>query len=339
MNGFAVDPKLLEARYQRAVFRGGEETIRGDFQLRYGEAWEELWRASYDAGEEDVETAEKSSALLVDLVKSRIDDVGTAALYAAYGRNLALERELELGMELLGRPGALEKLLRWGLVMHFDDDVATAPPYLAKLLIELGEAASFCRPNPREELEAYSRDGATMAYLEALLTEELDAELHSAFYGDPPRELRIGRVAIYQQDVGLVVSPVYSADEVLDAMLQVKERRADALAKALSLHGEYEFSAEHRCGLHYLSVDGSAEKSGVVAVCPWLSYSRKLWRRMHNTVLVVEGQRPPNFPRFRFGVVFIKGGEAEAVRPVSSSKLFDYIVDVLYSVGFSVSEL
>jgi len=110
-----VDPKLLEARYQRAVFRGGEETIRRDFQLRYGEAWEELWKASSGAGEEDVERAEKSSALLADLVKSRIDDVGTATLYAAYGRNLALERELELGMELLGCPGAVEKLLRWGL--------------------------------------------------------------------------------------------------------------------------------------------------------------------------------------------------------------------------------
>jgi len=334
-----VDPKLLEARYQRAMFRGGMETLRRDFQLRYGEAWEELWKASADAGEEDVEAAEGSSNLLVDLVKSRLDDVDTAALYAAYGRNLALERELELGMELLGRPGAVEKLLRWGLVMHFDDDVATAPPYLAKLLIELEQRARFGGPNLREELEAYSRDGATMAYLEALLTEEFDEELHRTFYGEPPKELKVGRIATYRADVGLVVTPVYSVDEVLDVLLQVKGRRADALAKALSLHGEYEFSAEHRCGLHYLSVDGSAEKSGVVTICPWLSYSRKLWRRAHNMVLVVEGQKPPHISRFRFGVVFVRGGEAEVVRPVAHSKLFDYIVDVLYSVGFSVSEL
>jgi hypothetical protein len=334
-----VDPELLEARYQRAVFRGGEDTLRRDFQLRYGSAWEELWRASADASEEDVKAAERNSDALVNLVKSRIDDVGTAALYAAYGRNLALEKELALGMELLGRVGGVERLLRWGLVLHFDDDVVAAPPYLAKLLIELGQEAPAHRPSLLEELEAYSRDGALMAFLEALLTEELDEELHRLFYGEPPEELKVGRIAIYRADVGLVVSPMYSADEALEALLHIKRRRADLLAKALSLHGEYEFSAVSRCGLHYLSVDGSAEKSGLVAICPWLSYSRRLWKKTHNFVLVVEGQRPPHLPRLKFGVLFIRGGEADAVRPAVPSKLFEYIVDVLYSVGFSVSEL
>jgi hypothetical protein len=339
LDGDGVDPQLIEARYQRAVFRGGEETLRRDFQLRYGDKWETLWRASGDASEEDVETAERYGDLLVELVRGRIDEEEVAALYVAYGRNLSLEKELELGMELLGHPGGVEKLLRWGLVMHFDDEVAAAPPYLAKLLIELAGRARPERPNLREELEAYSHDGATMAYLEALLTEELDVEMHRVFYGDLPRELRVGRIAVYREDVGLVVTPLYSIDEVLEALLQVKERRAHALAKALSLHGEYEFSTKRRCGLHYLSVDGSMEKSGVVAICPWLSYSRKLWRRLHNMVLIVEGQRPPQMPRLKFGVVFIRGGEAEVVRPATPSKLFDYIVDVLYSVGFAVSEL
>ena len=171
------------------MFRGSEETLHRDFQLRYGDMWETLWRASSDASEEDVETAERNADLLVELVRGRIDEEEVAALYAAYGRNLSLEKELELGMELLGRPGGVEKLLRWGLVMHFDDEVAAAPPYLAKLLIELAGRAHFEKPNLREELEAYSHDGATMAYLEALLTEELDVEMHRAFKRSPRQSL------------------------------------------------------------------------------------------------------------------------------------------------------
>lgn len=331
-----MDPQVLEARYHRAVFRGSEETLARDFMLRYGASWRDMWKASEGASEADVEAAEKNADLLAKLVESRIDDVETAAIYAAYGRNLSLEKELELGLELLGRPGSLERLLRWGLVIHFDDEVAAAPPYLAKLLIALASRAPHAGLNLVEEMEV--GDGAAMAFLEGLLTGEFDEELHRLFYGDPPAELRVGRLAMYRSGVGLVVNPAASQDELLEALLQIKERRAETLARALSLHGEYEFSREHRCGLQYLSVDGTAEKSGVVAVCPWLSYSRRLWR-MHNLVVVVEGRRPAEPPRVRTGVVFVKGGEAEVVKPTPPPKFLEYVVDVLYSVGFSVSEV
>lgn len=332
-----MDPMLIEARYQRAVFRGAEETILRDFQLRYGEMWRSMWDASANVSEEDVQTAEKNADVLIELVKSRIDDIDTAALYAAFGRNLSLEKELELGLELLERPGGLEKLLQWGLIMHYDDEVVAAPPYLAKLLIYLTQRTPSLQYDIREELEPYSNDGATMAFLEGLLVGDFNIELHREFYGEPPRRIKIGRAAIYRSDVGLVVNPAYSSDEVLNAILQIKERRAEALARALSLHGEYEFSKEYRCGLQYLSIDGTAEKSGVIAICPWLSYRRKLWK-IHNLILVVEGKRPTPQPQTRIGIIFIKGGEAEVVKPPVKSKLFEYIVDTLYSTGFSVLE-
>ncbi|MEM0464751.1 hypothetical protein [Pyrobaculum sp.] len=332
-----MDLHLIEARYQRAVFKGRSEVAMRDFMLRYGERWEEMWEASSGASEEDVKAAEDKAGELRELVASRIDDVETAALYAAYGRSLSVERELELGMELLGRHSALEKLIRWGLVMHFSDEVVAAPPYLAGLLLEL------MRNSPRLDvdlwqLEAFAHDPPSLALLEGLLSGEFDEELHRIFYGEVPRELRIGKIAVYTPDVGIVVNPVYSPEEVLEVLVELKRRRAYALSKALALHGEYEFSSEARCGLHYLSLDGSAEKSGVVAICPWLSYSRKLWRKLRNVVLVVEGQRPPGLTSFKIGVVFIKGGEAEVVKPQLPSKLLEYIVDILYSAGFFVSE-
>jgi hypothetical protein len=333
-----VDILLVEARYQRAVFSGDEDVVVRDFQLRYGDRWRELWEASSGAAEEDVKAAEDHAAELVELVLSRIDDLDTASLYAKYGRNFSVEQELRLGMELLGRPQAVEALLRWGLVMHFSNEVVSTPPYLTKLILELMQRGGAQVADLWSELEAHSRDPALMALFEGLLTGELDEDLHRTFYGPAPSELRIGRAAVYKADVGLVINPAYSPEEVLDVLLQLKKRRADALARALSLHGEYEFSSEYRCGTHYISLDGSAEKSGLVVLCPWLSYSRRLWKKARNIVLVVEGQRPPEMRPLRHGVIFVKGGEAEVVKPQTPSKLFDYIIDVLYSAGFYVLE-
>ncbi|MEZ0319590.1 MAG: hypothetical protein ABWK05_06335 [Pyrobaculum sp.] len=333
-----MDLVLLEARYQRAVFNGGVDTIVRDFRLRYGDRWSYYWEASADASEGDVKAAEKAADALVGLVESRVDDVRVAALYAAYGRSLSLEGELGVALELLGAGEALEKLLRWGLVMHFSDDVVASPPYLVRLLIKLGQLAEAPGVDLWEELRRFAHDGASMAFLEGLLAGEFDAGLHAEVYGEVPKSLRLGVLASYVEEVGLVVNPVFSADEVLGALLEWKKRRADAMAKALALHGEYEFSQERRCGLQYLSVDGTAEKSGVVALCPWLSYSKRLWR-IPNLVVVVEGGPPPRPARRRHGLIFMKGGEAYVAPPDRSSKLFEYVVDLLYSQGFSVSEL
>ncbi|MEM1597379.1 MAG: hypothetical protein QXP31_02860 [Pyrobaculum sp.] len=333
-----MDPVLLEARYQRAVFSGSVDVIVRDFRLRYGDGWSSYWEASSDASEEDVRAAEEAADLLVGLVEGRIDDVRAAALYAAYGRSLSVEGELGVALDLLGAGGALESLLRWGLVMHFSDDVVASPPYLAKLLIRLSQRAEAPGVDLWEELRGFVHDGGSMAFLEGALTGEFDPGLHAEFYGEVPKSLRLGRVASYVEEVGLVVNPVFSAEEVLGALLEWKRRRADALAKALALHGEYEFSQERRCGLQYLSVDGTAEKSGVVALCPWLSYSKRLWR-IPNLVVVVEGGPPPRLERRRRGVIFVRGGEAYVAPPDRASKLFDYVVDLLYSQGFSVSEL
>ncbi|MEM1519526.1 MAG: hypothetical protein QXF78_04780, partial [Pyrobaculum sp.] len=75
-----------------------------------------------------------------------------------------------------------------------------------------------------------------------------------------------------------------------------------------------------------------------VAICPWLTYSKSLWRRRQNYVVVLEGKRPRAPMPVKVGVIFIKGGEAEVVRPSTPSKIFDYLVDLLYSVGFLVTE-
>ncbi|MEM1902251.1 MAG: hypothetical protein QXW44_01050 [Pyrobaculum sp.] len=333
-----MDPALIEARYQRALFKGSLDTLLRDFKLRYGERWEEFYKKSEDAYEKDIVEVERVGEDLIKLVEERIDDVDTAALYSAYGRNLSIEKELEIAMELLGRPGALEKLLKWGLVMHFTDDVVTAPPYLAKLLLKLTEKAKPPSVELWEELYTISNDGAAMALLEGLLTGDLDIQLHQVFYNEVPKNYVFGKLAVYREEVGLVVNPVLSAEELLEAVLQIKERRADTLAKALSLHGEYEFNKEIRCGVHYLTIDGTFEKSGVVAICPWLTYSKSLWRRRQNYVVVLEGKRPRIPMSVKVGVIFIKGGEAEVVKPSTPSKIFDYLVDLLYSVGFLVTE-
>jgi hypothetical protein len=331
-----VDPAVIEARYQRAVFRGSEATLQRDFMLRYGASWRELWKASDGASEADLKAAEERSGDLVRLVESRIDDEQVAALYAAYGRNLAVEGELELGMELLGCRSAVERLVRWGLAIHYSDDVVAAPPYLARLLLEISQRARAVNVDVWSELKSCS-DGGTLAFLEGMLARDFNESLHEAFYGRAPVEVRVGSLAVYRSGVGLVVNPARSAGEILNALLQLKQRRAGALARALSLHGEYEFSRDYRCGMNYLSVDGSAEGSGVIAICPWLSYSRKLWR-LRNLVIVVKGRRPREPPRLKCGVVFIEGGEAEIVRPSAPSKLFDHVLDLLYSAGFSVAE-
>ncbi|MFN3804015.1 MAG: hypothetical protein ACK4SY_03065 [Pyrobaculum sp.] len=331
-----MEVEVLEARYQRAVFRGSTEVLQRDFMLRYGGRWGELWGASEGATEDAVSEADRRAEGLAALVESRIDDMATAALYAAYGRSLSLEKELAVGMRLLERPGALEKLLRWGLAMHFADEVVAAPPYLAKLLLKLMEKTPGVALDVWGELSP--RDGPTLAHLEGLLTGEFDPGLHQAIYGHVPNGVEIGRVAAYLPEVGLVVNPQLSPEELLAALLELKRRRADAMAKSLSLHGEYEFSQEYRCGLHYLSIDGSLDKSGVVVLCPWMSYSRRLWKKIHNLVLVVEGQRPTHVAQGRFAAIYIRGGEAEVVRPPYPSKLLEYIVDILYSVGFLVWE-
>lgn len=331
-----MEAEVLEARYQRAVFKGGIEVLQKDFELRYGDRWRELWGASEGATEDAVNEADRHAEELAALVESRIDDVTTAALYAAYGRSFSLEKELAAGMRLLERPEALEKLLKWGLVIHFTDEVVAAPPYLAKLLIKLMEKTPRVALDVWEELSP--RDGPTLAYLEGLLTGEFDSDLHQTIYGHVPTGVEIGRVAAYLPEVGLVVNPLLSPEEMLAALLELKKRRADALAKSLSLHGEYEFSQDYRCGLHYLSIDGSLDKSGVVVLCPWMSYSRRLWKKAYNLVLVVEGQRPTRMTQGRFAVIYIRGGEAEVARPPHPSKLLEYIVDILYSVGFLVWE-
>ncbi|WP_226976139.1 hypothetical protein [Pyrobaculum aerophilum] len=333
-----VDLVLIEARYQRAVFQGSEEVLKRDFQLRYGDKWQSIWEASDNASEEDIKKAEELAEGLAELVSARIDDLETAALYAKYGRNLTLEPQVKLGMELLGKAEALEKMLRWGLVMHFSDEVISAPPYLAKLLLKLIQHDVKLDVDLWEELERYSRDYSSMAFLEGLLTGDFDEELHKALYGAPASQLKIGRATVYTSDVGLVVNPAYSPEELLGVLLQIKKRRADMLARALSLHGEYEFSEEYRCGSQYISLDGSAEKSGVIAICPWLSYSRRLWRRARNLILIVEGSRPPQLRQFKYGVIFIRGGEAEVIKPYTPSKIFEYIIDVLYGAGFYVLE-
>ncbi len=323
--------EIVEAKYQRAVFKGSEDTLRRDFILRYGERWSHIWNSATEASEEDVDGFVES---LIEMVVSRIDDVETAALYAAYGRSLSLERELEIGMALLGKSNSLEKLLKWGLAMHFSDEVVAAPPYLAKLLMKLAEKAPKLEVDVLGELS--SADGPTLAQLEGLLAGDFDAELHKAIYSQLPTSFQLGQLAVYTPEVGLVVNPLFSREELLTSLLELKKRRADLLAKALSLHGEYEFSADYRCGVQYLSIDGSLENSGVVAICPWMSYARRLGR-LHNLVLIVEGRRPPNVAGGR-GVIYVEGGEVEVVKPPNPSKLFNYLIDILYSVGFVVLE-
>ncbi|MEM1925289.1 MAG: hypothetical protein QXH44_09490, partial [Pyrobaculum sp.] len=54
-----MDPALVEARYQRALFKGSLDTLLRDFKLRYGERWEEFYKKSEDAYEKDIVEVER----------------------------------------------------------------------------------------------------------------------------------------------------------------------------------------------------------------------------------------------------------------------------------------
>jgi hypothetical protein len=332
-----VELELVEARYQRAVFEGAEEVLISDFELRYGARWRELYEASEGAGEEDAKRAEGAAEGLEALVKRRIDDFGLAAAYAKYARELAVEEELRLGLELLG-VGPLERLLAWGLAMHFRDDVVAAPPYLARLLIELAERAPPASIDVAAELEALDRP--LLALLEASLAEDVDWGSYELVHGPPPqRRIKLGKLAVYDPGVGLVVNPLTAPDAVLAELLSLKERLARAAYARLGLHGEYEFDERARCGTAYLSVDGTAEGSAEIYICPWFAPPRGLMRRGRtNKAFVVLGPEPAGFARQRYLFVFLTEEGARVVYPDKTKPIDEHIVDLLYRSGLGVEE-
>lgn len=327
----------MEARYQRAAFRGSEEVLMEDFELRYGSRWRELYEAAAGAGEEDVERAEKAAEELAELVAARIDDEGLAAAYAKYARDLTVEPQLEMGLELLGA-GPVESLLRWGLAMHFEDDVVAAPAYLARLIARYMAKGLGVELDVAGELEAQLHDRGLLALLEAELAGDADWGVYELVYGRAPASrVRAGRLAVYDPEHGVVVNPATSSEEVLSALLRLKERLAKSMYARLGLHGEYEFDERARCGVAYLSLDGTAEGSAEVYLCPWAAPPRM---RGINRVFAVWGDAPAGFRRQRSDMyVFVVEDKAVAVYPERRRPVHEHIVDLLYRSGFEVVEV
>ncbi|CCC82094.1 hypothetical protein [Thermoproteus tenax] len=332
--------ELLEARYQRALFQGSEEVLRRDFELRYGSKWRDLMEASEGANERDVEEAERRAPELSALVSSRINDEKLATLYAKYGRDLSLEAQLRLGLDLLGVPGALEELLRWGLAIHYSDDVVASPSYLAGLLARLMANEYSVYLDLNAEVGSID-DPKLLALLEGEAAGDADWGLYELVYGQRPQTtLRIGRLAYYDPHVGLVVNPVTYPDEVLESLLSLKERRARKMASLLGLHGEYEFDRRARCGVAYLSYDGTAGGSAEVYICPWLAPPISLTRaRGVNKVYVVWGPPPAEGLRTRHDMfIFLYEDGATVFHPYRGAPVHEHIVDLLYRSGIEVTE-
>ncbi|MEL9989917.1 MAG: hypothetical protein QXP98_03860 [Thermoproteus sp.] len=328
--------EILEARYQRASFNGSQEVLRGDFEARYGPRWAELLEAAEGAGEEDIRKAQANAGELAALVASRIDDERVASLYAKYAKDLTVEGQLKAGLELLEVPEAFEKIIRWGLAMHFTDDVVAAPPYLAGLLAGLKPVEVPL--DVHKELEAL--DGPLLALIEGEIAGDADWALYEEVYGPKPSaRIRVGRLAVYDPELGLVVNPATYPDQVLEALLELKERRARRMASALGLHGEYEFDERSRCGLAYLSYDGTAEGSAEVYICPWLAVPVSVARRGRvNKVFVVWGQPPRGLARRRDMFVFLYEEGARVYYPERAKTIHEHLVDLLYRSGIAVEE-
>lgn len=332
--------EVLEARFQKAVFQGSEDVLTADFEARYGPRWVQLMEAAEGAGEEDVEKAEANAAQLAALVSSRIDDERTAVLYAKYARDLAVEGQLRLGLELLGLPDALEELIRWGLVMHFSDDVVAAPSYLAGLLNRYMASPLAVAIDVAEELRSLD-DPRLLALMEGEIAGDADWGLYEEIYGPrPPSRLRIGSLAAYDPELGLVVNPATYPDEVLEELLSIKEMRARRMASTLGLHGEYEFDERSRCGLAYLSLDGTADGSAEVYICPWLAVPASVSRGGRlNKVFVVWGPPPQSGLRKRYDMfIFLYEEGARVYYPDRQRPVHEHLVDLLYRSGLAVVE-
>lgn len=330
--------EVLEARFQRAVFKGSEDVLVADFEARYGSRWVQLMEASEGAGEEDVKRAEASSGELAALVSSRIDDERLAALYARYARSLTVEGQLVLGLELLGLTDAYEKLIRWGLAMHFSDDVVASPPYLAGLLSRYMAVPASVELNVAEELRSLD-DPRLLALVEGEAAGDADWGLYEEVYGPrPSSRLKIGSLAIFDPELGLVVNPATYPDLVLEELLALKEMRARRMASALGLHGEYEFDSRSRCGLAYLSIDGTADGSAEIYVCPWLAVPASVSRRRFNKVFVVWGPPPQQLKRRRDMFVFLYEEGAKVFYPDKQKPVHEHLVDLLYRSGLAVVE-
>ncbi|AEA12616.1 hypothetical protein TUZN_1136 [Thermoproteus uzoniensis 768-20] len=331
--------EILEARFQRAVFQGSEEVLEADFEARYGPRWRALLEAAEGAGEDDVKAAEARAGELAALVSSRVDDERTAALYAKYARSLAVEGQLRIGLDLLGLPEALERLIRWGLAMHFSDDVVAAPPYLAGLLSRYMASGPAVEVDVVGELSALGE--SSLALIEGEVAGDADWELYEEVYGPKPRSrLVMGRLAAYDPEHGLVVNPATYPDQVLEALLSLKERRARRVASALGLHGEYEFDERSRCGLAYLSMDGTAEGSAEVYVCPWIAVPISVSRGGRvNKVFVIWGSPPSSGLRRRRDMfVFLYEEGAKVFYPERQRPVHEHLVDLLYRSGLAVAE-
>ncbi len=330
--------EILEARFQRAVFQGSEEVLEADFEARYGSRWRELLEASEGAGESDVEAAEARSEELAALVSSRVDDGRVAALYAKYARSLAVEGQLRVGLDLLGVPDALGRLIGWGLAMHFSDDVVAAPPYLAGLLNGYMASGPSVEVDVAEELAALGE--GLLALIEGEVAGDADWELYEEVYGPRPKAaVRMGRLAAYDPELGLVVNPATYPDQVLEVLLSLKERRARRMASSLGLHGEYEFDERSRCGLAYLSVDGTADGSAEVYVCPWIAAPRWVLREgWVNKIFVIWGRPEAPVKRRRDMVVFLHEDGAEVFHPERQRAVHEHFVDLLYRSGLAVNE-
>jgi len=329
----------LEARYQRAVFNGREDVLAEDFKLRYGDKWAYYLEISRNAGEDDIKRAEERADELAKLVENRIDDVELASAYAKYCRDLPSELQLELGLDLLGYPNRLREVLKWGLALHYADDVIGSPPYLAKLLIRLMDLADRPRRSALEEVEDIIYDRALLALIEGHLAGDFDVDIYVEIYGQiPQRRIRAGNLAYFDPRIGIVVNPAYAVEEVMDALMQAKSNVAMHMAKTLGLHGEYEFDRNIRCGVLYLS-DGSKEGSGMVLFCPWFSPPRYLNKfKKINKIFIIWGKKPINFKPKNDAYIFMTEDEIQAIRPIKQNKLYNYIIDLLYRYNFYLEE-
>jgi len=319
-----VDPRLVEAAYQRTRFTGSLDTLLSDFRLRYGDDAERVLREVEGVSQEEADKwVEEARGELEALVESRIGDRRVAALYAAHAWRVTDEAELGVALELLGIPSTLNLLISWGLAMHFSDDVIASPPYLARLIMRLGSETSY-ELDVEAELEAQLDRPEALAALEAHLARGSWSLIEAIYEVGRDWEFAVGRLAAYRRGVGLVVNPATSSEELLEALAAVKDREARRLVKWLGIPGEYEFRRKAMVGVLYVSPSEAA--AGAVLVYPWLAWVP----RGSGRVIVVRA--PPRRVDLATDdmLIFVWGGALYVQYPRETSEVQDYVLDLLY---------
>jgi len=359
-----MDLNLVEARYQACKFGGDVRVLEEDFKLRYGdrakyylELAEECLRFDEERRREEVgRILAEYSDELASLVERRLKPVEELAIvYSKYVRFEVVDYIVGAMFSILGLEGGLEELLSRGFLMHFADSVVAVPEYAIRLVLKYAGLNYAVAKSLESLLEEARQDEAALAIIESELfnyavDEEVFREFYEVEYTELRRRLWIPHLVAYVERAGrLVFTPLYSPEDISEAIVNVKSREAKRMSRSMGLPGEYEYDRSVNCGVQYTSFDTSRGGTMAILFCPWFTPHYKLlkYHRNEPRVFVLRHHPTPRLVDFissrlalgRTGFVLLPDeSNAVVLRPERPVKAFENLLDLLYRYGFNVVE-